>query len=330
MEDLPEKFSSTAEYIDTLVSYLEHWDGDTLGHILSLSYTDKALDGISKVEVSQALEASCATKCSSAPGFAAVFTCVVQRSAMSKDRDWQAAFEHQKRAFDAFSKVFKSQTNWCLGTMISLARDMRIIARKADKANELDAGDDDDDGSHRQTALDQAGSKMISLFAACNNDPTECFPYENGSRKWGTLPLVNQMLKCFFIIDKVHLVAPVMNPLEMTGDAAYAISMGDWNMSDQVTYNFFTAREFLNKEDYSKAEERLNFCLANCHQAAEANIQRILIFLVPLRLMLGKAVPSSELLLRHSLEAFSAARPSFTGTPARAWTRWSSPRPSPT
>ena len=67
MEDLPEKFSSTAEYIDTLVSYLEHWDGDTLGkfvvldaprpwdtcmsaliigHILSLSYTDKAVSAL--------------------------------------------------------------------------------------------------------------------------------------------------------------------------------------------------------------------------------------------------------------------------------------------
>merc|ERR1712166_85399 len=47
---------------------------------------------------------------------------------------------------------------------------------------------------------------------------------------------------------------------------------------------------------------------------------------------LGNSTATQELWKRVSEQftGISVARHSFTGTPVRAWTRWSSPRPSPT
>jgi len=72
-------------------------------------------------------------------------------------------------------------------------------------------------------------------------------------------------------------------------------------MADRVTYYFYTARVFLGEGDFSKAEARLEYALKHCHHESEANIQRILVFLVPLRMMLGKPPPTPELLERHFL-----------------------------
>jgi len=143
-----------------------------------------------------------------------VLSNILRRSQASIENDWESAFDFHIKAFDAFMKVFKKETNWLIGVMVSLARDLRVLAARADEAKASEgvvANDDDDEGAGGgQSCKDQAGSRLLVCYPICNQDKTDCEPFEAGSKKWGTLPLVNQMLKLFFAIDQV--CNPNLNP----------------------------------------------------------------------------------------------------------------------
>jgi len=284
-------------YLSEVGRHLKAFDGDAAGRLLSLSYTDQL--GTLWDQSGQTSHPGCDAACSSVPGLKPVLEAVLRRGKYSQQRQWEDAFQQQMDAFDAFTKFFRQQDQgqWCVGLLRALSRDLRILALRADEETELEVGggdDDDEAGGSKQKPTQQAGSKLLQAYPICNNDRSA---KEDGSRKWGTLPLLNQILKLCFAIDQVQLVRGCIQPIEQ----GYEITMEEWCKADRVTYKFYSARIHILDEKFKLAEECLSYALRHCHKASTDNVQKIMVFLVPLRLMLGKAPPSEALLLRHGL-----------------------------
>ncbi|KAG6902464.1 hypothetical protein C0995_016326 [Termitomyces sp. Mi166 len=69
---------------------------------------------------------------------------------------------------------------------------------------------------------------------------------------------------------------------------------------DKVTYRYYLGMiNFLN-EDYAKSEQEFTLAFYNCHIDAQNNQQRILTYLIPLRILKGH-LPSTELLQRFRI-----------------------------
>eukprot|EP00658_Telonema_sp_P-2_P003850 TRINITY_DN1143_c0_g1_i4.p1 TRINITY_DN1143_c0_g1~~TRINITY_DN1143_c0_g1_i4.p1 ORF type:complete len:403 (-),score=74.93 TRINITY_DN1143_c0_g1_i4:415-1623(-) len=196
------------------------------------------------------------------------------------------AYTYHAQALNAFVKAFKEvESNQMLTVLHSLVRELRVLSIKAD-AELLKAG-------KQPEKVDDAGRVMMSCFSVCNNDRS---PLEQ-NKKWGTLGVVNQLFRLYFQNNQLHMCKPLVRSIEMM--QAF-VRFEQLPIAHQVTFNFFVGRLALLDGDYPKAESLLEFCLTHCHKNATQNHRRILINLIPVKLLLGSS-PSQELLDKYHL-----------------------------
>jgi len=74
-------------------------------------------------------------------------------------------------------------------------------------------------------------------------------------------------------------------------------------LSQTVSYQFYLGRLSIFEEQYSKAEGCLDFAFAHCHKRAISNKRRVLQYLIPVKLLLGK-IPHPKLLQKYELMQF--------------------------
>ncbi|KXN89484.1 hypothetical protein AN958_05646 [Leucoagaricus sp. SymC.cos] len=182
------------------------------------------------------------------------------------------AFKEQTQLVQAFFRFFTENRGWTLPALFSILRDLRDLAFDvADvhaKCNNL-----------KSDAMEEAARVIAKAFSNCMTDRTSP-PAE--SRKWGV-----------YYVKRISLAKPILRALE----ANDIPPLSAYPRSHQVTYRYYLGMlSFLN-EDFVKAEEQLTLAFYNCHLDAHSNHQRILIYLIPLRIIKGH-LPSDELLNR--------------------------------
>ena len=94
----------------------------------------------------------------------------------------------------------------------------------------------------------------------------------NCSKKWGILFITNQLFKIYFMINKLHLLKPLIRAVDAC-DLKTQFPLGQ-----RVTYSFFQGRKALFENDYDLASKSLEFAFKKCHISSSQNKQQILIY----------------------------------------------------
>jgi hypothetical protein len=208
-------------------------------------------------------------------------------------RKFEAASQHQQNSMSILTKILQGikEDNWPLPVLYVTARDMRLLAIAADKevAHQL----------HRKSAkpnenLEKAAESLMAVFRVCATD-IRTAP-ENSKRK-AMMTIINQLFKIYFKINKLHLCKPLIRALEN------ANMMDDFSKSERVTYKYVRGMKSMFDANYKAADELLTSAFVNCHPASKKNKRLILIFLIPVKILVGQ-FPKESALRKYKLEAF--------------------------
>ncbi|KAM9319319.1 PCI domain-containing protein 2 isoform 2-T2 [Gastrophryne carolinensis] len=181
------------------------------------------------------------------------------------------------------------EENWALPIMYAITLDLRNFANNADqqlvKKGKGKVGD----------MLEKAAELLMSCFRVCASDTRASF---DDSKKWGMLFLVNQLFKIYFKISKLHLCKPLIRAIDSSN------FKDEYAMSQRVTYKYYVGRKAMFDSDFKKAEEYLSFAFKNCLRSCQKNKRMILIYLLPVKMLLGH-MPTIYLLKKYDLMQFA-------------------------
>ncbi|XP_043847703.1 PCI domain-containing protein 2 isoform X5 [Dromiciops gliroides] len=191
-----------------------------------------------------------------------------------------------------------------LPIMYAVALDLRIFANNADqqlvKKGRSKVGD----------MLEKAAELLMSCFRVCASDTRAGI---DDSKKWGMLFLVNQLFKIYFKINKLHLCKPLIRAIDSSN------LKDDYSTAQRVTYKYYVGRKAMFDSDFKQdhipiiygmsllqilAEEYLSFAFEHCHRSSQKNKRMILIYLLPVKMLLGH-MPTVELLKKYHLMQFA-------------------------
>jgi hypothetical protein len=200
------------------------------------------------------------------------------------------AFKEQQNLMQAFTKVFQSlkDDNWPLPALFVVCRDLRQLAVAADRKQQARK-------SKPHENVEKAADLLMAVFRVCATDIRAA---PDRSKRRGMITIVNQLFKIYFRINKLPLCKPLIRALDNADMMQY------FPTSEKVTYNYFLGMKSLFDSDYRKAEELLTYSFLNCPSQSFKNKQLILIFLIPVKMLLGH-MPKESALQKYKLTDFS-------------------------
>lgn len=180
------------------------------------------------------------------------------------------------------------EENWMLPVMYTSCLDLRLFAVAADQELTRTGA------SKAGETLEKAAEALMSCFRICAADTRTT---EDCTKRWGLLYLVNQFFKIYFKINKLNLCKPMVRAIE-------ALSFKDrFSLSQLITYKYYTGRKDMFDSDFQSADATLSFAFQRCHVGSRKNKRRILIYLIPVKMLRGY-LPKPSLLQRYNLPEF--------------------------
>ncbi|AWO95509.1 putative PCI domain-containing protein 2-like [Scophthalmus maximus] len=192
-----------------------------------------------------------------------------------------------------FVEAYKFQTlshkeeNWALHVMFAVTLDLRIFANNAELQNKAKGQPGE--------MLEKAAEQLMSCFRVCASDNRAGI---DDSKKWGMMFLSNQLFKIYFKINKLHLCKPLIRAIDSSN------LKNDYSPAQKVTYKYYVGRKAMFDSDYKPAEEFLSFAFHHCHRSSQKNKRMILIYLLPVKMLLGH-MPTHQLLRKYDLMQFA-------------------------
>jgi len=214
-------------------------------------------------------------------------------------KDNVEAYSYQCNVVQAIVRMLQSQKeeNWSLPIMFTATLDLRLLAIQAD--HQLFDAKDGSDGATLQTpvwdTLEKSADLLMQCFRVCASDSRAAVA---DSKKWGMLNLVNQLFKIYFKVNKLHLCKPLIRAIDQSNLKDH------FARAQLVTYNFHVGKKHMFDSEYRLAEESLSFAFQRCHKASKKNKKLVLIYLIPVKMLLGQ-MPKQSLLKKYDLTAFA-------------------------
>lgn len=188
------------------------------------------------------------------------------------------AYDRAITALPFFIKIFREDPDsWVVAPMHSVVHNIRIIADSADA--ELKAA------GRQAGKLADAGDQLRKCFSVSLQAPG------NRDKKLAALNVVNLSIKIYFKLNTLRLCKNLIRTVESRQFAEFTV----FPAAQRVTYQFYKGRLAVFDENYEEAAEALSYALKHCHRSAAANRARILKYLLPVELLLGK-LPSPALM----------------------------------
>ncbi|KAI0331304.1 hypothetical protein GY45DRAFT_1249206 [Cubamyces sp. BRFM 1775] len=186
------------------------------------------------------------------------------------------AFKEECTLVSLFLRFFAQNSGWTLPALFSILRDLRDLAS---------------DVRDNTANMEEAARTISKAFSSCVTDRQS--PLAE-SRKWGVYYVVGLILKCYFRVRRISLSKNILRAIEANPDIP---PLSAYPRSHQVTYRYYIGMLGFLNEDFAKAEQELTLAFYNCYTGAHSNQERILTYLIPLRMFRGH-LPSRELLQR--------------------------------
>ncbi|GAA48429.1 PCI domain-containing protein 2 [Clonorchis sinensis] len=183
------------------------------------------------------------------------------------------------------------EENWMLPVVLATAIDLRRFAHGLDakavsNTNQLGRGH----GRHMETAA----QLILRLFQICASDSRTQM---DDSKKLGMMGLANQLFKIYFQINKLNLCKPMIRAIEN-------MNINDrFSLAQRVTYSYYVGRKAMFDGDFVSADKSLSFAFERCLGSAWHNKRLILIYLIPVKMLLG-VFPYPSLLVKYNLNEF--------------------------
>ncbi|XP_037033737.1 PCI domain-containing protein 2 homolog isoform X2 [Bradysia coprophila] len=202
-------------------------------------------------------------------------------------KNYMAAYKSQTMCAKAVVEILKQlkEENWCLPIMYVICLDLRLLAQRCEGVGNT---------SKPGEILESAAECLMACFRVCAVDNRSS---DEDTKRLGMLNLVNQLLKIYFRINKLNLCKPLIRAID---SSAYK---DQFPLSQQITYKYFVGRKAMFDSDYRSADEFLSFAFQNCHRKFPKNKRLILIYLVPVKMLLGY-MPRKEVLERYDVLQF--------------------------
>uniref|UniRef100_A0A3B3SAI4 PCI domain-containing protein 2 n=1 Tax=Paramormyrops kingsleyae TaxID=1676925 RepID=A0A3B3SAI4_9TELE len=143
--------------------------------------------------------------------------------------------------------------------------------------------------------LEKAADQLMACFRVCASDNRAGI---EDSKKWGMLFLINQLFKIYFKISKLHLCKPLIRAIDSSN------LKDEYSIAQRVTYKYYVGRKAMFDSDFKPAEEYLSFAFQHCHRSCQKNKRMILIYLLPVKMLLGH-MPTLLLLKKYDLMQFA-------------------------
>lgn len=164
-----------------------------------------------------------------------IFSLFRTLSSLSKD-DVTITYACQNSSVQILVKILQIQKdeNWMLPVMNVMCLELRLLAIKTEQAKRsrnLKPGE----------TLEKCAECLMSCFRICAADNRSS---EDDTKRWGMLSLVNQLLKVYFRINKLHLCKPLIRAIESS------IYKDHFSLAQQITYKFFVGRKAMFDSDY--------------------------------------------------------------------------------
>ncbi|KAI0773365.1 hypothetical protein BC629DRAFT_1595137 [Irpex lacteus] len=194
------------------------------------------------------------------------------------------AFKEEAQLVSLFFRYFTNNSGWTLMALFSILRDLRDLAADAD-SQALE------NGQSGTLNMEEAARVISKAFSNCVMDRQS--PYAE-SRRWGVYYVVGLIMKSYFRVKRISLSKNILRAIDANPDIP---PLTAYPRSHQVTYRYYIGMLGFLNEDFVKSEQELTMAFYTCHTNARRNQERILTYLIPLRILRGH-LPSRELLER--------------------------------
>ncbi|XKL60369.1 hypothetical protein PGB90_001385 [Kerria lacca] len=208
-----------------------------------------------------------------------------------KEKNFIEAYNNQLSVTQAFVKIFQNlkNDNWLIPVINAVCLDLRKLTYNVNF---------DTFSSVSKTgvikpreALENTAEAIMAAFRVCAADNRSS---ENETKRWGMMLFANQLFKVYFKMSQLHLMKPLIRAIESSP------FKNKFSIGQQVTYKYYAGLKAMMDEDYKSANQYLTFAFERCEKSSKKNKQHILIYLIPVRILLGY-MPTKEILEKYEL-----------------------------
>ncbi|PHH67112.1 hypothetical protein CDD81_4507 [Ophiocordyceps australis] len=191
---------------------------------------------------------------------------------------------------------------WTIPSLYVVGKYLRLFAIKSDDERSRSTADAPGEASLIQDDFDSEVAKQAQLrdceqhlkriFTLCLNDRA---PLEE-SRKWGIYFVINLLFKTYFKLNSASLSRTILKALAAYNEKGDMPPLESFPRAQRVTFKYYEGVLFFLEENYIQAEKHLTEAWLLCHKDASANLERILTYLIPCKLLTRHVLPTSKLL----------------------------------
>mmetsp|Transcript_24068 Transcript_24068/g.39552 ORF Transcript_24068/g.39552 Transcript_24068/m.39552 type:complete len:406 (-) Transcript_24068:675-1892(-) len=203
------------------------------------------------------------------------------------NEDYVEAYANQATLVLAYQRAAQNEDNWSLSVLHKIDFDLRKIAEMADQEL-IEKGS-------KPSKLNDAPRILQKSFQLCATDRNSL----KESKKLGALAVVNCLFKIYFKLNTLRLCKNLIRAVDGAGFPPFEV----FPIAQKVTYKFFVGRLAMYEDSYKKAETDLMYAFENCTKSSYKNKRLILLYLVPVRLVMGY-IPSARLLTKYNLPQY--------------------------
>lgn len=194
---------------------------------------------------------------------------------------------------------------WTIPSLYMIGKYLRLFAIKSDderSRNSTDNSgssslmqDDFDPELEKQGQLRDCEQHLKRIFTLCLNDRA---PIEE-SRKWGIYFVINLLFKTYFKLNSASLSRTILKTLAVYNGKGDMPPLDAFPKAQRVTFKYYEGVLFFLEENYVQAEKHLIDAWQLCHKDAKKNAERILMYLIPCRLLTSHVLPTEALLQNY-------------------------------
>ncbi|KAG8901299.1 COP9 signalosome (CSN) subunit [Tulasnella sp. 403] len=207
------------------------------------------------------------------------------------ENNYVDAYTEQATMVKAFLRAFTGLQAWVLPALFTILKDLRDVAEKADDV--------------RFQQGNSVGGSLEDAARLCNKAFTDCvMDRATGpeSRKWGIYHVVGLIFKCYFSVNRIALSRNIIRALSANKDIP---PLEQYPRADQASSSpsSWISLSFLSVLRASllifaflfQSERELTSAFNLCYAQSKRNLELILNYLIPLRLLRGQ-LPAPALL----------------------------------
>lgn len=203
--------------------------------------------------------------------------------------NWVESCDHLSQALSAYIAVLAADDAWSVPLLHAMCADLRLFAEQADEQLRSEG--------RKARKLEEAERVLKRAFTTTNNDRR---PILEGSKKVGTLGVINQLLKVYFKLNNLRLCANVTRAVTAPGFPDFEKT---FSVAHRVTYKYFSGRLHLYADRCETAVDDLTYAFVHTPPEFHNNRRHVLLYLIPAKMLLG-SLPSRGMVEKYEMRWF--------------------------